>query len=129
MREYAEHVTSEQFRRPPTIIQASRTVFYEALQNRELERRQQLSEAMKWFRPVDRIMKQRAIAQIDRLLLSVTATLEDSRAADTAMAQNESAVVQAATDIVTTAQNHLEPTYTLDNDAAAEAASPIIENC
>jgi hypothetical protein len=75
-------------------------------------------------------MKQRAIAQIDRLLLSVTATLEDSRAADVAIAKNESAVLQAATDIVTGAQGQLEPMQptNLDNYAAAEAAIAVVED-
>lgn len=87
---------------------------------------------MRWFRPVDRMMKKRTIAHIDRLLENVAIIITESRAADKTIAQNE-AVLQTATDIVTAAQDRLAPfgemsSPTLDHDAAAETTLPVVEH-
>lgn len=72
--------------------QEGKTEFYQNIQNKELERRQKITDAMTWLRPIDRLMKRREIARIDGLLVRISATLEQSRAAD--------AVIQEASQII-----------------------------
>ena len=125
-------VSNEQTPYPPTTLQSGKTAFYETLEARERSYRQELSEAIRWFRPVDRMMKKRAIAQIDRLLENVGVIIMESRAVDATIAQNE-AVLQTATDIVTAAQDRLVPpaermSPVLDHDATTETTFPIVEH-
>lgn len=67
---------------PAPIIQEGRTAFYEHLQAKNIEARQQLSESMRWFRPVDRLLKSRQIEQLDRLLANIGQTVIESRLTD-----------------------------------------------
>lgn len=125
-------VSNEHAPCPPITLQSDKTAFYETLEARERKYRQDLSEAMRWFRPVDRMMKKRTIAHIDRLLENVAIIITESRAADKTIAQNE-AVLQTATDIVTAAQDRLAPIAemtppALDHDAAAETTLPVVEH-
>lgn len=124
-------VSNEHTPYPPITLQSGKTAFYETLAVRERKYRQDLREAMRWFRPVDRMMKKRAIAQIDRLLGNVGVIIAESQEADKTLAQNE-AVIQTATAIVTAAQDRLTPIAdippVLDHDAAAETTLPIVEH-
>ena len=103
--------------------QEGKTAFYEGLQDRELERRQQLTKAMSWLRPVDRWRKQRAIARIDNLLVGIGATLEESRIADSLVAEAHLAAAQAQESV----QETIQPII-LHYDAAAETPVAVVEN-
>lgn len=116
---------------PSASVQTGKTEFYETLQDKELKRRQRLSDAMTWLHPVDRLRKQKEIAHTDWLLVRIGVTLEESRAADAVIERNESAVLQAADNIIAIAQERLDPNAeaaALYDDATAEAAFPIIQD-
>lgn len=99
--------------------QEGKTAFYESLLDRELERRQKLTQAMSWLRPVDRWRKQRAIARIDNLLVGIGVTLEESRVADSLVAEANVVAAQV--------QETVQPII-LHHDAAAEAQVAVVEN-